>query len=131
MEFLRIMASKKGLSLYFNIRGDYFSSVWDPNEGNNTTLANEIPGLLNGGLYFNVHTTAFSGGETGGQIEQVIPEPSRYLLLAVGILGVIGMFYRQRMNAVQESFTPCGYLVSIPQNRAGIRSASDDGVRRG
>lgn len=45
-------------------------------------------GMTNGTAYFNVHTTAFPGGEIRGFLTAV-PEPSTYALLATG-LGVIG-----------------------------------------
>lgn len=49
--------------------------VWDNNEGNNTTLADQLSNLLAGNLYFNVHTSDHAGGEIRGQILQ-IPEPN-------------------------------------------------------
>jgi hypothetical protein len=38
-------------------------------------------------LYFNVHTSAFGPGEIRGDLA-VVPEPSTYVLLASGLLGV-------------------------------------------
>lgn len=60
-------------------------SAWDLAEGNATTLAAELPNLLAEGLYINVHTTAFPGGEIRGQI---VPEPTALGLLAAGALGL-------------------------------------------
>ena len=58
---------------------------WDLPEGANnngsTTLATELPFLLNGGLYFNVHTSDHGGGEIRGQ---VVPEPSTLAAAAIG-----------------------------------------------
>lgn len=56
-----------------------FTGVWDGNEGNNTTLALQLNNLLNGGLYFNVHTADHAGGEIRGQV-LLVPEPSSSLL---------------------------------------------------
>ncbi|MDB5445118.1 MAG: hypothetical protein JWQ97_435 [Phenylobacterium sp.] len=41
---------------------------WDANEGNGTTLAAQVPGLLNNELYINFHTTVNPGGEVRGQL---------------------------------------------------------------
>ncbi|OPZ95927.1 MAG: CHRD domain protein [Planctomycetes bacterium ADurb.Bin412] len=61
-------------------------SAWDLAEGNATTLAAELPNLLAEGLYINVHTTAFPGGEIRGQI---VPEPAALGLLAAGGLALL------------------------------------------
>lgn len=61
------------------------SSAWDVDEGNETTLTEQLPNLFNNGLYFNVHTPAFPSGEIRGQIEAVsesVPEPSALMGLA-------------------------------------------------
>ncbi len=67
--------------------GTGFSSVWDGQEGNGTTLAAQLDNLFNEGLYFNAHTAAFPGGEIRGQILQ-IPEPASagLLVLCIGAL---------------------------------------------
>jgi hypothetical protein len=67
------------------VAGTVFSA-WDLNEGNGTTLANELANLLSEGLYMNVHTTAYPGGEIRGQI---IPEPATLSLLALGAAAVL------------------------------------------
>ncbi len=65
------------------VDGFSLTSIWDGNEGNNTTLADQLDNLRNEGLYFNVHTVANGGGEIRGQIE--VPEPTSIaLLLASG-----------------------------------------------
>ena len=56
--------------------------------------------LLAGNGYFNVHTTAFPGGEIRGQIN-VVPEPSTYLLMATGLGGLV-FFARRRVATAQQ-----------------------------
>ena len=56
--------------------------------------------LLAGNGYFNVHTTAFPGGEIRGQIN-VVPEPSTYLLMATGLGGLV-IFTRRRVATAQQ-----------------------------
>ncbi|MCO6440750.1 MAG: CHRD domain-containing protein [Nitrococcus mobilis] len=65
-------------------------SVWDLGEGNSTTLAAELPNLLNEGLYLNIHTPSFPGGEIRGQILPVvaISEPAIFALFGVGLFGL-------------------------------------------
>ncbi len=60
------------------------TGVWDVNEGNGTTLSTEVPFLLAGGLYFNIHTSDHGGGEIRGQVV-AIPEPTA-AALACGAL---------------------------------------------
>jgi glucose/arabinose dehydrogenase len=45
-------------------------SKWDLNEGNNTTLAAQLPNILAGRSYINFHTRRLPGGEVRGQIEE-------------------------------------------------------------
>jgi glucose/arabinose dehydrogenase len=45
-------------------------SKWDLTEGNNTTLAAQLPSILAGQSYINFHTRRFPGGEVRGQIEE-------------------------------------------------------------
>ena len=50
---------------------------------------------LKGGLYyFNVHTSAYPGGEIRGQI--VIPEPSAFVVVACGLASVAGFVRRKK-----------------------------------
>lgn len=67
------------------VAGTVFSA-WDLDEGTGTTLDNELANLLSQGLYINVHTTAYPGGEIRGQI---IPEPATLTLLALGAAAVL------------------------------------------
>ena len=60
-------------------------SAWDANEGNGTTLGAELANLFADGLYFNIHTSDFPGGEIRGQI---VPEPATGALLGLGLLAL-------------------------------------------
>jgi hypothetical protein len=64
-------------------------SGWDLNEGNQTTLAEELPNLFEGDLYVNIHSAEFPMGEIRGQIS-VIPIPATLPLFAAALaaLGV-------------------------------------------
>lgn len=64
--------------------GGTVTGKWDAPEGNNTTLAAQLPFILNGLSYINFHTTQFGGGEIRGQITQV-PEPATLALLGIGV----------------------------------------------
>ena len=50
--------------------GGTIVSKWDLGEGNNTTLAAQLPNILAGLSYINFHTRRFPGGEIRGQIEE-------------------------------------------------------------
>ena len=65
------------------IAGMIFSG-WDLNEGNDTTLAAELSNLFNEGLYVNIHSMEFPGGEIRGQIA-VISIPAAFPLFAVAL----------------------------------------------
>jgi hypothetical protein len=84
--------------LVVNAAAGTIFSAWDlvPPEGNGTTLAAQLPNLLSGGLYINVHTPVFPGGEIRGQITAV-PEPTTLLLMGLGFAGL--GFARRRRNA--------------------------------
>ena len=66
--------------------GGTISGKWDAPEGNNTTLAAQLPNILSGNSYINFHTVQFGGGEIRGAL--VVPEPSTILLFGVGTLGL-------------------------------------------
>ena len=51
------------------VGGTVFSK-WDAPEGNNTTLAAQLPNILAGLSYINFHTVRAPGGEVRGQIEE-------------------------------------------------------------
>lgn len=73
------------------VAGTVFS-VWDLNEGNSTTLADQLPNLFSGALYLNAHTPVNPGGEVRGQIFRV-PEPST---LGLAVLSLLGMSLKKR-----------------------------------
>jgi hypothetical protein len=77
--------------------GGTFAGTWDAGEGNNTTLAAQIPNILAGRSYINFHTMQFGGGEIRGQI---VPEPSTTVLIAAGALALAGLrtFRRRRLT---------------------------------
>jgi glucose/arabinose dehydrogenase len=50
--------------------GGTIVSKWDLTEGNNTTLAAQLPNILAGQSYLNFHTRRLPGGEIRGQIEE-------------------------------------------------------------
>lgn len=76
--------------------GGTISGKWDAPEGNATTLAAQIPNLLNNHAYINFHTTQFGGGEVRGTLV-VVPEPGTVLLMASGMLA-IAIVGRSRRN---------------------------------
>ena len=53
-----------------------------------------LPALLNQGLYFNVHTQDFAGGEIRGQI---VSEPGMLALFGTGLLG-LALIRRRRLS---------------------------------
>jgi hypothetical protein len=76
--------------------GGTVSGKWDLTEGNNTTLAAEIPNILSGNTYINFHTVQFGGGEIRGQIIPTIPEPASLSLLVIGGAILVGKRVRGR-----------------------------------
>ena len=69
---------------FANQVGGMVTGTWDAPEGQNTTLAAQLPSILGGLSYINFHTTQFGGGEIRGQITQV-PEPATLALLGIGV----------------------------------------------
>ena len=59
-----------------------------------------IAGLDAGNAYFNIHTTAFPGGEIRGQLAAV-PEPGTWMLL-LGGFSLLGVVLRQRRRRPKE-----------------------------
>lgn len=77
--------------------GGTISGKWDAPEGNNTTLTAQVSNILEGRSYINFHTSQFPGGEVRGNIS-LAPEPSTFLLLGAGVVGLFG-FRRLRHRA--------------------------------
>jgi hypothetical protein len=69
--------------------GGTCSGTWDLSEGNNTTLAAQLPNLLAGRSYINFHTTQYTGGEIRGFLQ--VPEPATLVLVGLGLLGIAGI----------------------------------------
>ena len=78
--------------------GAIISGKWDAPEGNGTTLAAQLPNILSGNSYINFHTTQFGGGEIRGAIT-LVPEPTGLVLLAAGMLGLLGFHWRHRPDS--------------------------------
>lgn len=63
--------------------GGTVSGKWDAAEGNNTTLAAQLPFILSNRSYINFHTVQFAGGEVRGTLVAT-PEPATLVLLGLG-----------------------------------------------
>ena len=85
------------VSPFANGVGGIVSATWNAAEGNNTTLAAQLPSILAGNAYINFHTTGFPGGAVRGQIVvAAIPEPFTLALMGAGLLVTGGAARRRR-----------------------------------
>jgi hypothetical protein len=57
----------------------------------------QVAELQGGLLYMNVHDSTFGGGEIRGQLT-LVPEPSTWALLGVGLAGVAWRLRRKKLN---------------------------------
>ncbi len=76
--------------------GGEFRGVWNADEGNGTTLTEQLAALDEGRLYMNFHTIQYPGGEIRGAL-LVTPEPGTVLLLGSGLLA-LGVIGRRRLT---------------------------------
>jgi CHRD domain-containing protein len=79
--------------------GGMISGKWDLLEGNNTTLAAQLPNILSGHSYINFHTVQFAGGEIRGQIlpqQAPVPEPTTALLVGLPAAALLKRELRKR-----------------------------------
>lgn len=75
-------------------------SAWDSDEGEGTTLADELDNLFAQNLYVNIHTVAHGGGEIRGQ---VVPEPVTAVLLGLGLAGLASRAMRKHTDRDLET----------------------------
>lgn len=74
------------------------------NGGTQTTArAAFLAGLFSGNTYFNIHTSAFPGGEIRGQLAAV-PEPASWALM-IGGFGMVGSAMRYRRRRMGVTYT--------------------------
>ncbi|CAA9501835.1 MAG: hypothetical protein AVDCRST_MAG39-1360 [uncultured Sphingomonadaceae bacterium] len=74
--------------------GGTISGKWDAGEGQNTTLAAQLPNLFGGRAYLNFHTVQFPGGEIRGNF-LAVPEPATWMMMLLGF-GAVGHGLRRR-----------------------------------
>ncbi|MEX0271879.1 CHRD domain-containing protein [Leptolyngbyaceae cyanobacterium UHCC 1019] len=85
------------------IVGDWTSA--DVVAAGRTTPQNVFSSFLDGGYYFNLHSTLFPGGEVRGQIEpfveaSAVPEPTT--MTGVLIAGAVGAAVRRKKNRQEK-----------------------------
>jgi len=76
--------------------GGMFSGAWDLPEGNNTTLAAQLPNILADLAYINFHTAQNPSGEIRGQIINSPDAGSTAFLLTGSLLAISSLRLRRR-----------------------------------
>jgi len=74
--------------------GGTISGKWDAPEGNNTTLAAQLPNILSGHSYINFHTVQFPGGEVRAPLVMAFGITSGATLPT----GIVGAAYSQALT---------------------------------
>jgi hypothetical protein len=105
--------------------GGTISGKWDAPEGNNTTLAAQLPNILAGHAYINFHTTQYGGGEIRGAIVMALGITSSATLPT----GVVGVPYSQAL-ATSGATPPNTWAMVSGALPAGL-SLSSAGVLSG
>jgi hypothetical protein len=105
--------------------GGTVSGKWDAPEGNNTTLAAQLPNILAGQAYINFHTTQFPGGEIRGAIIASLGITSSATLPT----GTLGVPYSQALT-VSGATPPNTWALTTGALPAGL-SLSSTGVLNG
>ena len=83
--------------------GGTISGKWDAPEGNNTTLTAQLPNIEGNRSYINFHTTQFPGGEVRGALTAAIPEPAAGVLFGIGLVGLFGLGWIRRREAMSAA----------------------------
>jgi hypothetical protein len=84
-----------GMTPFASGVGGTFTGTWDLAEGNNTTLALQLPNIFAGRAYINFHTVQFPGGEIRGAILAAnTPDTGATMVLLAG--AVLGLFAIRR-----------------------------------
>lgn len=71
--------------------------VLNTTTGTVISVTDQVNALLTGNIYFNIHSTGFTGGEIRGQANAV-PEPATLVLLGTGLAGIAARI-RKRKSA--------------------------------
>jgi len=85
--------------------GGTISGKWDAPEGNNTTLAAQLPNILAGRSYINFHTTQFGCGEIRGAIVAAPDSGATAILLGGALLPLAWL--HQRLKGRRRTFFSC------------------------
>ena len=97
--------------------GGTFSSKWDAPEGNNTTLAEQLPNILAGRAYINFHTVQFPGGEIRGNFpalqafrDSLVADLNDATLTRAGVLRAVAEFEFLNEREFNRAFVTMQYF---------------------